>query len=108
TTRALALQVPVRLLLGRAGYLVHVAGGAVAALELAIGWDSFWRLAAISLVATTVITWALYAIAGHRRAHPRRVLALALPFGAALGSMPFVLSLALHPARLVPLLGRDT
>lgn len=108
TTRALALQVPVRLLLGRAGYLVHVVGAGVAALELGIGWDSMWRLAAISLVATTVITWMLYTIAGHRRAHPRRVLALALPFGAALGLMPFGLSLALHSAHVVPLLGRDS
>jgi hypothetical protein len=50
----------------------------------------------------------LYTIAGHRRAHPRRVLALAMPFGAALGLLPLGLSILLHRvARVVPLLGRD-
>jgi hypothetical protein len=51
----------------------------------------------------------LFTIAGHRRAHPRRVLALAVPFGAALGLLPLGLSILLHRlAHFVPLLGRDT
>ena len=107
-SRRLALEVPLKLLLGRAGYLVHMAAALLASLELAVGWHSWRRLLATSLLATTAIAWALYAIAGHQRAHPRRVLALALPFAAALGLLPMILSVALHrAAHVVPLLGRD-
>ena len=108
-TRRLAVQVPLKLMLGRAGYLVHIAAALVASLELAVGWHHRQRFAWVSLAVTVVIVWALYAIAGHQRAYPRRVLALAVPFGATLGLLPMGLSLVLHKfAHVVPLLGRDT
>jgi hypothetical protein len=95
-------------MLGRAGYIVHRVAGAVAAMELAIGWHHRQRFAVVSLIVTLVTTWALYALAGHHRAHPRRVLALAVPFGAALGLAPFGLSLLLRQlVHALPLLGRD-
>jgi hypothetical protein len=109
TTRRLALQVPLKLMLGRAGYLVHMAAALVAALELAVGWHHRQRFAWVSIAVSLVIVAALYTLAGHQRAHPRRVLALAIPFGAAFGLLPLGLSLALRRfAHVVPLLGRDT
>jgi hypothetical protein len=108
-TRKLALQVPIRLALGRAGYLVHMAAALVASIELAGGWHDRLRLVWMSVVVTAVIVWGLYAIAGHQRSHPRRVLAIAIPFGAALGLLPMGLSILLRDtAKIVPLLGRDT
>jgi hypothetical protein len=51
----------------------------------------------------------LYTIAGHQRAHPGRVLALAVPFGTILGLLPFGLTRLFHPfAKMIPLVGRDT
>lgn len=109
TTRQLALQVPLKLMLGRAGYLVHIAAALIASMELAIGWHHRLRFAWVSLAVSVAIVWCLYAIAGHQRAHPARVLALAIPFGAALGLLPLGLSFVLHDvANAVPLLGRDT
>jgi hypothetical protein len=109
TTRTLALQVPFKLALGRAGYLVHIAAALIASIELALGWHDWSRLVWMSLAVTALIVWVLYAIAGHQRAHPRRVLAIAVPFGAALGLLPMGLTILLRNfAHVVPLLGRDT
>ncbi|HEY8039194.1 MAG TPA: hypothetical protein VIF15_05340 [Polyangiaceae bacterium] len=109
TTRRLALQVPLRLALGRAGYLVHILAALVASIELAAGWHDRQRLLLTSLAVSAAIAWVLYAIAGHQRAHPRRVLAIAVPFGLALGLLPPGLWLLLHDAaHVVPALGRDT
>jgi hypothetical protein len=109
TTRQLALQVPFKLMLGRAGYLVHIAAGLVASIELGVGWHHVARFVWVSLAVTVAAVWFLYTIAGHQRAHPARVLALAIPFGAALGLLPMGLSLVLHDiADKVPLIGRDT
>jgi hypothetical protein len=109
TTRRLALEVPLRLMLGRAGYLVHIAAAMIASFELGVGWHARQRFLGISILTSVVIAWALYVIAGHQRAHPRRVLAVAIPFGAALGLLPMALSFLLRAAaRSVPLLGRDT
>jgi hypothetical protein len=109
TTRQLALQVPLKLMFGRAGYLVHIAAAVVASIELGVGWHDRRRFAWISVIVSAAIVWMLYAIAGHQRAHPRRVLAIAVPFGAALGLLPMTLSMVLRDtARFVPVLGRDT
>ena len=108
-TRRLVLQVPFKLLVGRAGYLVHMAAAALAAIELGIGWNQPVRLVWASAIATATIVWLLYVIAGHRRAHPGRVFALAVPFGLSLGLLPLGLSVLLrHVAATMPLLGRDT
>jgi hypothetical protein len=108
-TRRLALEVPFKLMIGRAGYLVHMAAALLAAVELGLGWNQQTRLVWTSGIATATIVWILYAIAGHQRAHPRRVLALAIPFGLALGLLPLGLSVLLRQyAAAVPLLGRDT
>lgn len=108
TTRRLALQVPFRLMLGRSGYLVHIAAGTVAAMELGMDWHHWTRKWWVAAVVSLLVTWALYSIAGHHRAFPRRVLALALPFGVAFGLLPPVIVTGLRFAgQYVPLLGRD-
>jgi hypothetical protein len=108
-SRRLAVQVPLKLMLGRAGYLVHMAAALLASIELGVGWHHWTRLVGVSLAATVAIVCMLYAIAGHQRAHPRRVLAVSMPFGVALGLLPMGLSLLLYKAaKVVPLLGRDT
>jgi hypothetical protein len=108
-SRRLAFQVPLKLMFGRAGYLVHMAAALVASIELGIGWHHWARLVGVSVAVTLAIVWMLYTIAGHQRAHPGRVMALAIPFGAALGLLPMSLSGLLYRAvKVVPLLGRDT
>jgi hypothetical protein len=108
-TRRLALQVPLKLMLGRAGYLVHMAAALIASMELGVGWHARQRFVWISVLTSAAIVWMLYVIAGHQRAHPRHVLAVAIPFGAVLGLLPLALSVLLHAAaRFLPLLGRDT
>ncbi|MGH7437213.1 MAG: hypothetical protein ACRENE_16175 [Polyangiaceae bacterium] len=108
-SRRLAFQVPLKLMLGRAGYLVHMGAALVAFLELGIGWHSRARLIGASVAATVAFIWMLYTIAGHQRAHPGRVLALAVPFGTILGLLPFGLTRLFHPfAKVIPLVGRDT
>lgn len=108
TTLRLALQVPLKLTFGRSGWLVHMAAGLVAALELGMDWRHWTRTWWVAAISSVLVSWALYAIAGHHRAHPRRVLALALPFGIAFGCLPSVISTLLrHVADYVPLLGRD-
>ena len=108
-TRRLALEVPFKLMIGRAGYLVHMAAALLAAVELGLGYAQQTRLVWTSGIATVTIVWVLYTIAGHQRAHPRRVLALAVPFGLALGLLPLGLHVLLRQyAAAVPLLGRDT
>lgn len=107
-TRRLALQVPLKLMIGRAGYLVHMAAALVAGTELAIGWHHRTRFLWVSVAMSAMIAGLLYTIAGHRRAQPRRVLALAIPFGVLLGSLPFWLTMLLRQvAHSIPLLGRD-
>jgi hypothetical protein len=109
TTRRLALQVPFRLMLGRAGYLIHMAAFLVGTLELGVGWHSRLRLVVTSGILTALIVWGLYAIAGHKRAHPGRVLLLAMPFGLTLGLLPMGLSFLMRESvKFIPLLERDT
>jgi hypothetical protein len=86
-----------------------MAAALVVTMELAVGWHHRQRFAWVSIALSATIAWVLYTIAGHHRAHPRRVLALAIPFGAALGLLPMGLSILLHDlAHFLPLLGRDT
>jgi hypothetical protein len=58
------------------------------------------------VIVSLALSVVLYAIAGHHRAHPWRVAAVAVPFGVALGMLPMALKLMLP--RVVPVLGGDT
>jgi hypothetical protein len=107
TTRALVLEMPLKLMLGRAGYLVHIAFGLLASFEFGAGFEG-GRVAfrSASILVTTGIAIILYGIAGHKRMHPARVLAIAVPYALVLGLMPW--GLAMSMPHVVPLLERET
>jgi len=107
TTRALVVQMPVKLMLGRAGYLVHIALALLASLEFGAGFEAGrmgYRSATI--LVTIGIALFFYGIAGHKQNHPARVLAVAIPFALVLGLMPW--GLARMMPHVVPLLERET
>jgi hypothetical protein len=104
-TRRLNAQVPLRLMLGSGGFLVHLLLLFVASLELGAELQGPKTLAITAFVLTLGITWILFMIAGLHRAHPERVFLLALPFGAALGLGPMLLRSMLP--RVVPTLAGD-
>jgi hypothetical protein len=107
TTRALVLEMPAKLMLGRAGYLVHIALGLLASFEFGAGLEA-GRLGyrSATILATLGIGAALYGIAGHRREHPARVLGIAVPYALVLGLMPWALAAAMP--HVVPLFERQT
>jgi hypothetical protein len=106
TTRALVLQMPVKLMLGRAGYLVHLALALIASLELGAGLEGRAAFTGASILITLGIGGFLYGIGAHKSVHPARVLAIALPYAVALGLMPWAL-VSVMP-KVAPLLERDT
>jgi hypothetical protein len=93
-SRRLVFQVPFKLMVGSAGFILHVALGFIAAFELGTGGRPNAAMAAAAAVSAVGITVALYTRVGHNRAHPRVVLGLAIPFGAVLGLLPVALRLA--------------
>jgi hypothetical protein len=105
-TAALNAQVPVRLMLGGGGFLIHAALVLVASIELGASLQGPKTFAFMTALITLGIIAVLYMYAGHQRAHPRRVAAVAVPFGAGLGLAPMLLRLALP--KVVPTLAGDT
>ena len=105
-TRQLAATVPLSLMLGRGGFLPHMALALVASIELGASFQSDAALVVTALVVTVAMSVAFYMIAGHQRAHPGRIAAASVPFAAALGLSPMLLKLALP--RVVPTLAGDT
>jgi hypothetical protein len=100
TSRLLVAQVPLKLMAGKAGFLVHIACAIVASIELASG--NGLALGVTGVLVTLTVMALLYFVAGHHRHHARRVAALAIPFGAGLGLAPAALKLLLGlvlPAR---------
>jgi len=83
-SRKLVVQVPLKLMVGRAGYLVHLALALLASIVVGGGtWAAALVSAGLALV--------LYAIALQGQGPRRRRVALALPFGAAMGFLPALL-----------------
>lgn len=94
-TRKLVLQVPAKLMIGRAGLLVHLAFGLLAFFEVSAAHSGARTLGATTLVVSALIALILYfiAIQGHG---PRAIrAAIAIPFGLAMGLLPMGLRLAL-------------
>lgn len=94
-SRKLALQVPVKLMIGRAGLLVHLALGVLASIVLGAANSGRSALVVTSVLVSATLALVLYLIA--MQGHRRRVLsiALAIPFGAVMGLLPMGLRLAL-------------
>jgi hypothetical protein len=93
TSRLLVAQVPLKLMAGKAGFLVHIACAIVASIELASGRGLALGVTGIAVTITIIVL--LYFVAGHHRRHARRVAALAIPFGSGLGLAPAALKLLL-------------
>ncbi|MDB4942588.1 MAG: calcineurin-like phosphoesterase family protein [Labilithrix sp.] len=86
-SRKLVAQVPLKLAVGRAGWLVHLALALLAAVELASARRGTGALFATSLVLSLVLGVLLYFVA--HQGHGKRAIALlAAPFGLALGLLP--------------------
>jgi len=104
-TRALVAQVPVKLMLGEGGFLVHAGLALIASIELGASEQG----ARAATVTTTLISIGLvvlmYMIAGYHRAHARLVAMIALLYGVGLGVAPTLLRSALP--RAIPALASD-
>jgi len=104
-TGKLNAQVPLRLMLGGGGFLVHGLLALLASIELGASLQGPKTFAVTTALVTMGIIWVLFMIAGFHRAHAARVAALAVPFGLVLGLAPMLLRLALP--RMVPTLAGD-
>ncbi len=93
-TRRLTLQAPWKLMVGRAGMLVHLALALLASVELGVARDGTRALVGTSVVLSGLLWLALYFVA--HQGHNKRLIALvAAPFGITLASLPASLRLAL-------------
>jgi hypothetical protein len=104
-TRQLVARVPINLMLGRSGFLVHFALALVATIELGAALRGDSALVATAVTVTIALSVAFYLIAGHQRAHPRRIAAFSVPFAVVIGLLPMVLKLALP--EVIPTLAGD-
>ncbi|MDP9035875.1 MAG: hypothetical protein M3O50_13830 [Myxococcota bacterium] len=104
-SRRLLAQVPLKLMVGSAGFVLHIAFGLMASFEIgASSRGTGARVVAAFAIAAALVA-ALYANVGHNRPRRRRVAAVAVPFGAALGVLPMALRATLP--RIVPTLAGD-
>ena len=92
-SRRLVAQVPVKLAVGRAGWLVHLALGFLASLELGAAGQGMSALIATSVLLSALLVLLLYFVA-HQGTGKRRIAMLATPFGIALGLLPMALRLS--------------
>ncbi|MFO0677491.1 MAG: hypothetical protein U0169_13230 [Polyangiaceae bacterium] len=96
TSRRLVLKVPVRVMFGSAGFLPHMAFAVIAILELMGGFSGHTGEWIVAGLFTVVAIVSFYMNVGHHRQHPRRVLAMAVPFGTVVGMGPVFFDMALH------------
>jgi hypothetical protein len=93
-TRKLALQVPVKLMIGRAGLLVHLAFGLLASFEIGAAHQSASTVVLTSVIVSAVLSVILYVIALQGHATRAQRLVVAIPFGIAMGMLATVLRLS--------------
>jgi hypothetical protein len=105
TSRRLVAQVPFKLMVGSAGFILHIGFALLAAFELGMAARGTTSLVVAACLVATGLAAALYANVGRNRAHPFAVAAVAVPFGVALGLLPMSLRLALP--RIVPAIDWD-
>lgn len=103
-SRKLVAQVPLKLAIGRAGWLVHLALGVLASIELAAGRASMTALVSTSATLSVLLALALYFVA-HQGHGKRRIAMVAAPFGVGLGLLPMALRLSVAQ---LPAMAGDT
>jgi hypothetical protein len=104
-TRALVAQVPLKLMLGQGGFLVHAGLALIASMELgAIGQGPRASTITTTFISAVLVV-GIYLIAGHHRAHARLVALIASAFGVGLGVAPTLLRASLPHA--IPSLASD-
>ena len=103
-SRRLVAQVPVKLAVGRAGWLVHLAFGFLASIELGAARQSTFVLVVTSVLLSASLVLALYFVA-HQGTGKKRIATLAAPFGVALGLLPMALRLSVAQ---LPAMAGDT
>ena len=94
-SRKLVVQVPVKLMIGRAGLLVHLALGILASILLGAVHTGTRTLVVTSLLVSAGLALVLYLIALQGHGTRARRVALAIPFGTAMGLLPVGLRFAL-------------
>ena len=94
-SRKLVAQVPLKLAIGRAGWLVHLALGVIAAFELAAARSGLQALVATAMLMALLLATSLYFVA-HQGHGKRKIAMLAVPFGTALGLLPMALRLSVE------------
>ena len=94
-SRRLVAQVPLKLAVGRAGWLVHLALGLLASVELAAAREGSTALWTTSITLSALLGLALYFVA-HEGHGKRRIALLAAPFGVVLGMLPVMLRLSVE------------
>jgi len=99
-SRRIVLAAPLKMMLGQAGFLPHMAWGLVAFLETSARGQSEVASIGIATFFTVVMAVSFYMNAGHHRPHPRLVSAVAIPFAVVLGALPMLLQSALP--RMIP------
>jgi len=94
-SRRLALQAPIKLALGRAGWLVHVTFALVATVELAASKHGPVALA-VTCAAMSIFASITLFLAAHQGYHKRRIVPIAAAFGLVLGWIPAGLRLSVE------------
>jgi hypothetical protein len=91
-SKALLFRMPLRMMVGEAGFLPHMVFGALAAGVLVVGESA-------PLLSRGVVTLAIvlgfYFNAAHHRQHPLRATCVAVLFGVAMGMLPSALDAVL-------------
>ncbi len=105
-TTQLVWQVPLKLMAGRAGLMVHIAFGGFGFLAMGAAERSGTALAVASLIMSGLIWMLLFGVGAAQGRHPKKIAAVSLPFGVALGFLPMLLRMAIP--RVVPHLAQDT
>jgi hypothetical protein len=105
TSRRLVAQVPVKLMLGSAGFMLHIAFAVLAAFELAASARSTAALVIVACGVAIALSLALYATVGRNHAHPQIVGAFAVLFGGISALLPIALRIGL--SHFVPTLAGD-
>jgi len=92
-SRRLVLQAPAKLMIGRAGFLVHLAYGVVVSIVLGAAHNGPTTLAITSAIVAASLSLVLYLVSHQGQGSRAARAAFAIPFGVVLGFFPMGLRL---------------